>query len=352
MDLKIKKEKTPEVKFKKEMEIAVHKKNLVSPQNENRTSFHIKDSADFLGKKKTADGKDFAGNALKEKSIRDGKTVQPAGRSMEREKQGASARSSTERARDNGNRSMAVNGKTEQDKMRRTAKDTASRNHVQYGNNRQGGEQSLLSKDAGNTPGGLPPQAVYQAGILTNAQAKEKFRQNKKIRALSDTPKIKTKKTEMMIKGVRRGGKAVLTQLDGGEEVNEAFHAIDTARRPLDSAAEKRKYAKAEEKLKIKQADQKISSKQFQKELKSKKKEIAHKQTQQAIRQRKLQYVINKLTGSGENDSIVQVAKDIVRVKAEFVMLKVVKFIGALLAPLFGILFMAAFPVVLIVGFE
>jgi len=73
---------------------------------------------------------------------------------------------------------------------------------------------------------------------LTNAQAKEKFRQNKKIRALSDTPKIKTKKTEMMIKGVRRGGKAVLTQLDGGEEVNEAFHAIDTARRPLDSAAE------------------------------------------------------------------------------------------------------------------
>ena len=83
--------------------------------------------------------------------------------------------------------------------------------------------------------------------------------------------------------------------------------------------------------------------------MKSKKKEIAHKQTQQAIRQRKLQYVINKLTGSGESDSIVQVAKDIVRVKAEFVMLKVVKFIGALLAPLFGILFMAAFPVVLIV---
>lgn len=349
MDLKIKKEKTPEVKFKKEMEIAVHKKNLVSPQNENRTSFHIKDSADFLGKKKTADGKDFAGNALKEKSIRDGKTMQPAGHSMEREKQGASARSSTEKARDNGNRSMAVNGKTVQDKMRRTAKDTASRNHVQYGNNWQGREQSLPPKDAENTPGGLPPQAMYQTGILTNAQAKEKFRQNKKIRALSDTPKIKTKKTEMMIKGVRRGGKAVLTQLDGGEEVNEAFHAIDTVRRPLDSAAEKRKYAKAEEKLKIKQADQKISSKQFQKELKSKKKEIAHKQTQQAIRQRKLQYVINKLTGSGESDSIVQVAKDIVRVKAEFVMLKVVKFIGALLAPLFGILFMAAFPVVLIV---
>lgn len=353
MDLKIVKDKTPEVKFKKEMEIAVHKKNLISPQNESRPSFYIKDSSDFLGKKKSdgePDGKDILGKARKEKSVRDRKTAPASNRgSVEKEKLKVSVQNAAERTGQAGNRSTALNGKTVPDRMKRAAKEENSRSAGQYGSYRQGREQSLPPKAPENTSGILPSQTMYQVGILTNVQAKAKFRQNIKKRALSDTPKIQAKKTEMMIKGVKRGGKAVLTQLDGGEEVNEAFHTMDTVRRPLDSAAEKRKYAKTEEKLKIKQADQKISSKQFQKKLKNKKKEIAHKQAQQAVRQRKMQYVINKLTGSGEQDSIVQAAKDIVRVKAEFVMLKVVKFIGALLAPLFGILFMAAFPVILIV---
>ena len=74
-------------------------------------------------------------------------------------------------------------------------------------------------------------------------------------------------------------------------------------------------------------------------ELQKKKKGIAEKQNKQAVRQRKMQYIINKLTGSGEQDSLLQTAKDIVRMKTSFVMVKVVKFIGALLAPLFGILF-------------
>lgn len=124
---------------------------------------------------------------------------------------------------------------------------------------------------------------------------------------------------------------------------------MTAANRPFSSIGEKRKYAQAEEKLKIKQADQKISNKQLRKELQKKKKGIVEKQNKQAVRQRKIQYIINKLTGSGEQDSLLQTAKDIVRMKASFVMVQVVKFIGALLAPLFGILFMAAFPVVLIV---
>ena len=37
------------------------------------------------------------------------------------------------------------------------------------------------------------------------------------------------------------------------------------------------------------------------------------KQKKQAVRQRKIQYMINKLTGNGQQDSLAQVAKDIVR---------------------------------------
>lgn len=60
MDIKIVKEKTPEVKIKKEAEVSIHKKKLISARTEDRTSFHVKDSSDFFGNKKPAE-KDLGG---------------------------------------------------------------------------------------------------------------------------------------------------------------------------------------------------------------------------------------------------------------------------------------------------
>ena len=73
MDIKIVKEKTPEVKIKKEAEVSIHKKKLISARTEDRTSFHVKDSSDFFGNKKPAE-KDLGGkNPLARQERRPGK---------------------------------------------------------------------------------------------------------------------------------------------------------------------------------------------------------------------------------------------------------------------------------------
>lgn len=331
MDIKIVKEKTPEVKIKKEAEVSIHKKKLISARTEDRTSFHVKDSSDFFGNKKPAE-KDLGGkNPLAESQA--GKKAREAGLSQRNGRGGAES---------DGKGSLPAYQKN----AAGTMKKTAAKNPVNHNTPLSGREKSL---PAGDVAVPVSSETMQNAGVLTNQEAKEKFKRRQKIKAVSETPKIHPGKNEIAVKGVKQGGKAILTQLEGGEEANEALSVMTAANRPFSSIGEKRKYAKAEEKLKIKQADQKISNKQLRKELQKKKKGIAEKQNKQAVRQRKMQYIINKLTGSCEQDSLLQTAKDIVRMKTSFVMVKVVKFIGALLAPLFGILFMAAFPVVLIV---
>ena len=86
----------------------------------------------------------------------------------------------------------------------------------------------------------------------------------------------------------------------------------------------------------------------FTKKQKQIKKQM-EKQKKQAVRQRKIQYMINKLTGNGQQDSLAQVAKDIVKMKASVFMLKVVQFAGGTCwLPLFSILLVVAIPVVII----
>lgn len=341
MDIKIVKEKTPEVKIKKEAEISVHKKNLIAARTEDRAAFHVKDSSDFFGNKKAerqeSKNKKIPAEERKGKASPSASPVRKQDKAAETlQKAGRGGAERTGKGR------LAVYQK----KAAAAAKKTDARNPAGQSIPLPGRERSL---PAGDAAAPISTETMQKAGVLTNREAKENFQRRKKIKSLSETPKIHPGKNEIAVKGVKQGGKAILTQLEGGEEANEALSVMTAANRPFHSIGEKRKYAKAEEKLKIRQADQKISSRQLRKELQKTKKGIAEKQNQQAVRQRKMQYIINKLTGSGEQDSLLQTAKDIVRMKASFVMVRVAKFIGALLAPLFGILFMAAFPVVLIV---
>lgn len=308
MDIKVVKEKNPEIRLKKEAEISIHKKKLIPSKKEAGLPFQIKPASGFFRSKKTAEDRKIKGmDAL----------AFPEGQKR----------------------------KIRRGKAQHTVPDAKENVPKPLEKNRING----IGRTEAFSAAASTEQAMQKAGILTNAQAKERFWRSKKISALSERQKIYKKKAENTMKGVKKGGKAVLTQLEGGEETNEALSVMETANRPLEGISEKRKYARAEKKLKIRQADKKITNQQFQKELKKKKKDITQKQRKQAVRQRKLQYMINKLTGSGEQDTLLQVAKDIGKMKASFVMIKAVKFIGALLAPLFGILFMAAFPVVLIV---
>ncbi len=57
------------------------------------------------------------------------------------------------------------------------------------------------------------------------------------------------------IKGVRRGEAAILTQLEGGEEVNDSLYVMGTAAKPAEKLWKDRSYRKAEQELKVKQAD-------------------------------------------------------------------------------------------------
>ncbi len=281
MDIKIVKEKNPEVKIKKEAEVSIHKKNLISARTEGRTVFHVKDSSDFLGNKKPH-GKDLGEkNPLAESQA--GKKARETG------VQKRTGRNGTER---NGKGSPQAYQKNAAAAMKKTETMNPKNHNIPMSDR----EKSLPAGDAA-VP--VSSETMQKAGVLTNREAKKNFKQRKKIASLSGTPKIHPGKNEIAIKGVKQGGKAILTQLDGGDEANEALAVMAAANRPFRSIGEKRKYAKAEERLKIKQADQKISSKQLRKELQKKKKGIAEKQNNQAVRQRKMQYIINKLTGSG-----------------------------------------------------
>lgn len=296
MEIKVKKEKEPELKLKKEAQVTVHKKNPILSAKEKKAAFTSKPVADLLGQRKKKEGAE--------------KGKQPGqGREALFEKQKEKKKQAGKEA--------AIRGTAEDRKQNGKTKSTVS------------------------VPGTLQPDQMKQ-GAAPNSQPSAGFRAKEQYRREQAAKLAETKKSSLAkqtaIKGVRRGEAAILTQLEGGEEVNDSLYVMGTAAKPAEKLWKDRNYRKAEQELKVKQADGKITNKQFYKETKAVKKKQMEKQKKQAVRQRKIQYMINKLTGNGQQDSLAQVAKDIVKMKASVFMLKVVQFAGALLAPLFSIL--------------
>ena len=339
MDIKISKEKTPEIKFKKEAEISIHKKKLITAKEEDQTFFHKKDSSGFFGNIRMRDHSSDDDRPVPEKWKRSSQTgIQ---KTVKNKKMAATS----PRREESGKRSAARPGqdmKYPSGKKIQEFRDRGQAGRVDPDKNNllTGREFSLPAGNESVDP--ISPDIMHQAGVISNQEAKKRFQRSRQIQSFSETPKIQSGKSGIVRKGVQKGGRAVLTQLEGGEEANEALSIISTARYPVSRISENRQYVRAEKKLKVKCTDGKISSKQYQKELTRKKKGIKEKQNKQAVRQRKMQYVIDKLTGSENQDSIGKAAKDILRMKASAVMVKVAKYIGALLAPLFGMLLIIA----------
>ena len=306
MEIKVKKEKEPELKLKKEAQVTVHKKNPILSAKEKKAAFTSKPVADLLGQRKKKEGAE--------------KGKQPEqGREALFEKQ-------KEKKKQAGKEAV-IRGVAEDRKQNGKTKSTVS------------------------VPGTLQMDQMKQ-GTAPNSQPSAGFRAKEQYRREQAAKLAETKKSSLAkqtaIKGVRRGEAAILTQLEGGEEVNDSLYVMGTATTPAEKLWKDRNYRKAEQELKVKQADGKITNKQFYRETKAVKKKQMEKQKKQAVRQRKIQYMINKLTGNGQQDSLAQVAKDIVKMKASVFMLKVIQFAGALLAPLFSILLVVAIPVVII----
>ncbi len=359
MEIRIAKEKEPELKFKKEAEVSVHKRELISPKKESGTSIRVKSRTDMPGIRNHTEADKEENHSTvdsrrKPVGQRSGKSAVTGKKSSEGSFRGSLENDVYGSAEKNVTEDKSFLHTDQHKKI--AIRKTAAR-EKRFGGSGGGIENSgrgmeRILKTTGNSPtGGVaggfasPIPDGKPTAVLSNEQAREQYFRLKKIRTLVEEPKMYATKTKVL-KGVKRGRAAVLTQADGGEEVNEALSVLGTADRMRDVSPEKRTYAKEEKRLKIRQTTTKNTDRPFGKKRKKSKGRI---EGQNAIRQRKLQYVINRLTGSEEQDSVVQMAKDIVRMKVSFVLVKAVKYVGALLAPLFGALFLAAFPVVLIV---
>lgn len=172
MEIKVKKEKEPELKLKKEAQVTVHKKNPILSAKEKKAAFTSKPVADLLGQRKKKEGAE--------------KGKQPKqGREALFEKQKEKKKQSGKEA--------AIRGAAEDRKQNGKAKSTVS------------------------VPGTLQPDQMKQ-GVAPNSQPSAGFQAKEQYRREQAAKLAETKKSSLAkqtaIKGVRRGEAAILTQLE------------------------------------------------------------------------------------------------------------------------------------------
>jgi len=299
MEDKFAEKKKPEVKLKKRAEVRIHKRKLAAPKK-NMDSYFKKKEMDFLGGKKKALG---AGN---KKDILQSCETAEAGLRRKKNRVKESSPKSNKPPLSGIPLSSPTHKKSE------------------------------------------PADAAVQDN--KNQFLKQQWIRKRRMKAAaSSNIRIKGQASARVLKGVKMGGLAVLSQLDGGEDINEALHIMGTAKRPVDTAVEKAKYTHEKKKLKVRQPDTKMQAKQIKKDWQEQKKGLRKKQQKKAIKQRKRQYIISKLTGGMEQDSLGHVIKDMVKMKASVLLATAGKFLLGLLAPLMGTVLVAAVPVLLIV---
>lgn len=204
MEIKVKKEKEPELKLKKEAQVTVHKKNPILSAKEKKAAFTSKPVADLLGQRKKKEGAE--------------KGKQPKqGREALFEKQKEKKKQSGKEA--------AIRGAAEDRKQNGKAKSTVS------------------------VPGTLQPDQMKQ-GVAPNSQPSAGFQAKEQYRREQAAKLAETKKSSLAkqtaIKGVRRGEAAILTQLEGGEEVNDSLYVMGTATKPAEKLWKDRNYRKAD----------------------------------------------------------------------------------------------------------
>jgi len=299
MEDKFTEKKKSEVKLKKQAEVRIHKREMAAPKK-NMDSYFKKKEMDFLG------GKNKAIGAENQKDIsRPGEIAE------------------------------AVIGR----KKNRQSESPKKSNSFPLSDpllSSQPNEKSVLADTA----------------VLDNKSQflkRQWIRKRRMETASLANIRMKEQASGGILKGVKTGGSAALSQLDGGDDVNEALHIMSTVKRPVDTAMEKAKYTHEKKKLKIRQQDTKMQAKQTKKDWQAQKKELRRKQQKKATKQRKRQYIISKLIGGGEQDSLGQVIKDMVKMKASALLATVGKFLLGLLAPLMGTVLVVAVPVLLIV---
>ena len=393
------KEKEPELKFKKETEIAVHQGNPAVTKKESPMICRKKSGSIISGKR-------YEETSEKDKSLDTDQEKNLYGKDRKRLQDSLASAAIGEKFTHKRDGRIKEKGTTEK-KAENSRNDQRDR-HI-----------------------GFKTQAENRKGrnILTNEQAKENYRRTLKIKELSGNLNIRSVRTDPALRVNSPGSQAAAIRTEGGEagkrnapdmernirpagiamgisgqaQSGEALKSVGRNGKPAEQLLRKeikisgecrqRKkenqaiYRRGEKNptivqrkggnptivrrkegnpaiLQRKERNQAICRRKETHWALSKRKgqnQVIHRRKGQnqvhnrgegqnpAIRRRKLQFMFHKLSGSEEQDSLGQMAKDLFRMKATAVMAKTAYYLGALLAPLSGMVFLAAFPVVLIV---
>lgn len=326
------KEKEPELKLKKEPEIDVHKGNLTVKKKEQQIICRKEAGFTILGKK-------YEEESENEKS--------------QETAQGKNLYGDTEKRPYGILASVPANGKYTHKKDGRIKESGIPKKKTEHTGNDQSGFNPRIRESQNNS--NLRTGGNQNRNMMTNTQAEADYRRKLKIREFSENLKIRSVGAEPGIRVNHPKGLPAAVGKEGGEPVRRNNLGMDRTVQPGGTSADRSGQAQTGERPKLtgkkqKGAEKKKAADKFlRKEGKKKRNVFRQKGENRAIRQRKLRFMLNQLSGSEEQDSLGQTVKDIIRMKASALLVKTAQNLGVLLAPLSGMVFLAAFPVVLIV---
>ena len=301
MEMKIVKSRPPDIRLKKHAEVKIHKKDFLPSTNQKKEVF-------------SARKPDFSFQKSRRKDIPDRKQV--------RREQTRTVYS--QKAKKEGKRlPIPVTPETLQKKVTpENVNDSEAFKELAATGNPD------VDKD--REPFGQAMEENRKGNAIERRKRSRAEKRRKGSRAVG-------RMTQTVGSGIRLGGQVMIQQAENETDSKEAFYVMDRAIR----LSEKRNTEKNAEKIRKPEREMKIRKKgRMQREVKK-------KQRKQAVRERKLAYVMDKLSGQNQ-DSMAKTIKDIAIYKASTALSAVGRKLLALAAPVFGSLLLVMLPVILL----
>lgn len=301
MELKIVKSRPPDIRLKKNAEVKIHKKEFISPAKKKETFAANKADSSFQVRHRKNTSRIHQETKYQERTANLAK----------------SKKAEKRRAVPTGRKTLKEN--LPQDNM--VSAETFPKSKTEDWNGKESG------------------RAFETAEEKQKTDFKERIQRRKKVRAEKQSRISKTSShiSKAVGEGLRLGGQAMLQQAENETDHKESFYLLNKAIR----LSENRQIEKNAEKIRKPEKEMKIRQKSgIQREVKK-------KQRKQAIRERKLAYIIDKLSGQNQ-DSAAKTIKDIAIYKASAALSAVGKKLVVLAAPVFGSLLLVMLPIILL----
>lgn len=302
MELKIVKSRPPDIRLKKNAEVKIHKKEFISP-----------------AKKKVIFTATKSDSSFQVRHRKDTSRIHQEIKHQERTANLAKSKKAEKRRAITTDRKTLVENLSQDNMV--SAEILPMQSKTDDWNNRESG------RDFG------PVEEKQKTDFKESIQRRKKVRAEKWSRISKTSSHI----SKTVGDGLRLGGPAMLQQAENETDNKESFYVLDKAihlseNRQIEKNAEK--IRKPEKELKIRQKS-------------GIQREVKKKQRKQAIRERKLAYIMDKLSGQNQ-DSAAKTIKDIAIYKVSAALSAVGKKLVVLAAPVFGSLLLVMLPIILL----